>query len=121
MNYIRDVTIFVFTDGNFLKMAKAPIGEVAIVGLFEDIPFCPPQSGHVTHVWDDLRLQKILYVPCVLQNVCKDSCFGQGQSAFWVMIPYAVYRCYGCNCRGVCNHSDLQCQTQGPGMARISY
>ena len=59
MNYIRDVTIFVFTDGNFLKMATAPIGEGAIVGLFEDIPFRPPQSGHVTHVWDDLRFQNI--------------------------------------------------------------
>ena len=67
------------------------------------------------------HFRTFLYVSCVLQNVCKDSCFGQGQSAFWVMISYAVYRCYGCNCRAVRNHSDLQCQTQGPGIARISY
>ena len=64
MNYIRDVTIFVFKDGNFLKMTRALIGEGAIVGLFEDIPFRPPQSGHVTHVWDDLRFQNIFI--CVM-------------------------------------------------------
>ena len=70
MNYIHDVTILVFTDGNFLKMATAPIGEGAIVGLFEDIPFRPPQSGHVTHVWDDLRLQNIfICVMCLTECV----------------------------------------------------
>ena len=40
-------------------MATAPNGEGAIAGLFEDIPFRPPQGGHVTHVWDDLRFQNI--------------------------------------------------------------
>ena len=59
MNYIRNVTIFVFKDGNFLKMTRDLIGEGAVVGLFEDIPFRSPQSGHVTHVWDDLELQTI--------------------------------------------------------------
>ena len=121
MNYIRDVTIFVFKDGNFLKMTRALIGEGAIVGLFEDMPFRPPQGGHVTHVWEDSALQKFLYVSCVLQNVYKDSCFGQGQSAVWVMVAYAVCRCYWCNCRVVRNHNDVQCQIQGPGMARIPY
>ena len=58
---------------------------------------------------------------CVLQNVYKDSCFGQGQSAVWVMVAYAVLRCYGCNCIAVRNHDDVQFQIQGPGMARIPY
>ena len=58
---------------------------------------------------------------CFLQNLYKDSCFEQGRSAVWVIIAYAVYRCYGCNCREVRNHIDFQCQTQGPGIARISY
>ena len=70
MNYIPDVTIFVFTDGNFLKMATAPIGEGAIVCLFEDKPFRPPQSGHVTHVLDDLALQNLfIYVLCLTKCV----------------------------------------------------
>ena len=55
---------FVFKDGNFLKMTRALIGEGAIVGLFEDIPFRPPQGGHVTHGWDDLRFQNIFI--CVM-------------------------------------------------------
>ena len=43
------------------------------MGLFEDIPFRPPQGGHVTHVWDDSAIQRKLYVLCVSQNVYKDS------------------------------------------------
>ena len=51
-------------------MATAPNGEGAIVGLFEDIPFRPPQSGHVTHVWDDLRLQNtFICVMCLTECV----------------------------------------------------
>ena len=51
-------------------MATGPIGEGAIVGLFEDIPFRPPQSGHVTYVWDDFRLQNIfMCVMCLTECV----------------------------------------------------
>ena len=71
LNYavVLKILGFVFKDGNFLKMATAPIGEGTIVGLFEDIPFRPPQKGHVTHVWDDSALQKIFI--CV---VCLTEC-----------------------------------------------
>ena len=51
-------------------MTKAPIGEGAIAGLFEDIPFRPPQGGHVTHAWDDLRFQNIfICVMCLTECV----------------------------------------------------
>ena len=40
-------------------MTIALIGEGTIGGLFEDIPFRPPQGGHVTHVWEDLVSQRI--------------------------------------------------------------
>ena len=60
---------FVFKDGNFLKMTRALIGESAIMGLFEDISYCLPQGGHVTHVWDDSALQK--FFMCV---VCLAEC-----------------------------------------------
>ena len=51
-------------------MARALIGEGAIVGLFEDIPFRPPQSGHVTHVWDDSALQKVfICVVCLTESL----------------------------------------------------
>ena len=50
-------------------MATAPNGEGAIVGLFEDIPFRPPQGGHVTHVWDDSALQNIfICVVCLTES-----------------------------------------------------
>ena len=68
-NYIRDVTVLVFKDGNFLKMTRALIVESVIVGLFEDIPVHPPQGGHVTHVWDDLRFQNIfICVMCLTES-----------------------------------------------------
>ena len=67
------------------------------------------------------QFRKFLYVSCVLHNVYKDSCLRQGHSAVSVIIAYAVGKCYGCNCRVVCNHNDVQCQTQGPGMARVPY
>ena len=61
---------FVFKDGNFLKMTRALIEEGAIVGLFEDIPFRPPQGGHVTHVWGDSALQKIfICAVCLIECV----------------------------------------------------
>ena len=51
-------------------MATAPNREGAIAGLFEDIPFRPPQGGHVTHVWDDLRFQNIfICVMCLTECV----------------------------------------------------
>ena len=57
-------------DGNFLKMTRVPIGEGTIVGLFEDIPFRPPQGGHMTHVWDDSALQRIfICVVCLAECV----------------------------------------------------
>ena len=61
---------FVFKDGNFLKMTRALIGEGAIMGLFEDILFRPPQGGHMTHVWDDSALQKnFICVVCLTECV----------------------------------------------------
>ena len=61
---------FVFKDGNFLKMTRALIGEGAIMGLFEDITFRPPQGGHGTHVWDDSAIQKIfICVVCLTEGV----------------------------------------------------
>ena len=40
------------------------------MGLFEDIPFRPPQGGHVTHVWDDSALQNIfICVMCLTECV----------------------------------------------------
>ena len=70
MIYGHDVMTVVFKDGNFLKMTRALIGEGAIVGLFEDILFRPPQSGHVTHVWDDLRFKNIfICVMCLTEFV----------------------------------------------------
>ena len=50
-------------------MTRALIGEGAILGLFEDIPFRPPEGGHVTHVWEDSALQK--FFMCV---VCLTEC-----------------------------------------------
>ena len=40
-------------------MRIALIGEGTIGGLFEDIPFRPPQGGYVTHIWEDLVSQRI--------------------------------------------------------------
>ena len=45
-------------------MATVPNGEGAIAGLFEDIPFRPPQGGHVKNDWDDSAHQKIFI--CVM-------------------------------------------------------
>ena len=59
-------------DGNFLKMTRVLIGEGTILGLFEDIPFRPPQGGHMTHVWDDSALQKIcICVVCLTECVSR--------------------------------------------------
>ena len=79
-------------DGNFSKMRIALIGEGTIGGLFEDIPFRPPQGGHVTHVWEDLVSQRIFHVPCGAQKLCPER-------AVWVTDDRAYIMFTGTMCR----------------------
>ena len=75
----------------------------------------------MTHVWDDLRLQNIFICVMCLKECVQRFMVCTGSKCIVGMISHAVYRCYGCNCREMRNHSDLKCQTKGPGIARISY
>ena len=43
----------------FQKDAVVTIGEGEIMSLFEEIPICPPQGSHMTHVWEDIGAETI--------------------------------------------------------------
>ena len=56
--WLLKFTESVFNKLGGLKWRSARIGKGRVRSSFKDIPLCPPQGSHVTHVWEDLVSQR---------------------------------------------------------------